>query len=42
MTESAPKKDNKKKDQKPDEDLVTMALFRASKTVNSKKRLMDM
>lgn len=38
MTETAPKKDNKKKDQKQDEDLVNYTLFRASKTRNSRRK----
>lgn len=44
MTEQAPKKeakdakDNKKKDQKQEEDLVTIILSRVLRTENSKKK----
>ena len=41
MTEAANKKDNKKKDQKQEEDLVHLSSFRASKIENSKKKSMD-
>ena len=38
MTESAPKKDQKKKDAKQEEDLVTVSLSRALKIDNSRKK----
>lgn len=40
MTESAPKKDQKKKDAKQEEDLVTVFLSRVFKIENSKKKSM--